>query len=97
MSTTETLIYFKISINSYPTFPKFTYAKAILLNGLSELSFPIYQMISSNRFSDIMSLKNVVKGYSAITLKLKKILIADLRFLMVALMVTKFTFLYNQS
>ena len=49
----------------------YTYTKAIHLNGFSELFFPIYWMISSNCFPDIMSLKNVIKGYSTITSNLE--------------------------
>ena len=70
MSAIETLIYFKISIHLYPIIPKFALKqRQFLLNGLFELSFPIYWMISSNHFSDIMSPKNAKRGYSTITLK----------------------------
>ena len=52
----------------------YIHTKAILLNEFSELSFPIYRMISSNHFPDIMSLKNVIKIFH----NKKEILLADL-------------------
>ena len=63
----ETLISFKVSIKFLSYNPiMYIYTKVILLNELSELSFPVYWMILSYHFHEEMSLKNVIKYFTIV-------------------------------
>ena len=86
MFAIKTLIYFQVSIKFLSYNPKvYIYTKAILLNGLCELSFPVYQMISLYHFPDKMFPKEWNKiFYNGFSLK-KKIFFADLRIFKVTL------------